>query len=256
MYQKRVVKKVAKKKTASGPGRGPGAAGKAPAAEKIFFGAKPKPKQGTPAGYRPPSTESPGLGIGALFLFLFAIALLGGVAVCFMPPDLSAISGYPQPEKPAKSENLLRRLDDATTDAYVDKKESTVVFSEEEINAYLNQRLKQSQTGPLASLATNEGIFCDLQPDTANLYVVRTFFGKPMIIYTTWAFEGDPDDQKFTCQLSGIGSIKVAGSGLQPVMAPFLRLREICVREISALMNTAVDRLRIEDGRLVVHVQP
>ncbi len=252
MYQKRVVKKVAKKKAAGARGK---VAAK-PAIEKDYFGSKPKPKQGAMSGYRPAASETPGLGIGALFLFLFAVGLLGVVAVCFMPPDLSGISGYPVGDKPAAPGNLLRKLDDAISAGYIDKKESTLSFSEEDINAYINQRLKKLQTGPFAASLQMHGLFCDLQPDTANIYVIRSIFGKPLVIYTSWAFEGDPEDQKFTCLESGIGAIKMKGPSLQPVTAPFFRLRDTCLRERGALQDRIIDRLRIEDGKLVVHVQP
>lgn len=257
MYQKRVVnKKAVKKKVVGIGGRGPGAAPVKAAPEKVFFGAKPKPKKGVPSGYQPPAADAPGLGFGAVLLFLFAIALLAGVVVCFMPPDLTAISGYPPAPGKTAPQNLLRRIDDAISGAYIDKKESTLTFTEEEINLYLNQRLKKNQSGPLASATEIEGVFCDLQADSANLYVVRSVFGQPLVIFTSWAFEGDPANQKFVCQESGIGAVKTKGASLQPVMSPFFRLSETCAREIGALQDVTVDRLRIEEGKLIVHVQP
>ncbi|MBU6301302.1 MAG: hypothetical protein KGS60_07105 [Verrucomicrobia bacterium] len=257
MNQKRVVnKKVAKKRAPSVGGRGPvGVPGKA-APEKIFFGAKPKPKQGASIGYAPPATETPGLGVVAVFLFLFSIALLAGVVVCFIPPDLSAVSGYPVVPGKTAPQNLLRRLDDAISGAYIDKKEATLTFTEQEINLYLNQRLKKIQSGPMAGALRMEGVYCDLQPDTINLYLVRTLGDKPLVISTSWVVEGDPEDQKFVCQTSSIGAIKVDGASLQPVVAPFKRFRETCARELAALQDVTVDRLRIDDGKLVVHVQP
>lgn len=258
MYQKRVVKKkVLKKKAASVAPRRPGAAApvKPAAAEPVFFGAKPKPRKGAPSGYRPPAAEVEGFGFGAVILLLLAIALLGGVAVCFLPPDMSGIAGYPH-NRAAPTANLLRKLDDAITAAYTETKETTLTFHEEELSAYVNERLKANQRGPLASVVQIHGVYCDLQPDTANLYVVRTILGRPLVIQTSWAFVGDPSNQQFKCQSSGIGLVKVPGSTLQPITAPFLRLKVACARELGALQDSSVERIRIDDGKLIVHIQP
>lgn len=262
MPPKRVVKKkvIAKnipttRTPGSGPPRSAGRSKEAKPAEPVFFGAKPVRRRGTSSGYQAPSSNSGGSWISTIMLWLVAIALLGGVAVCFVQPDLSAIAGYPAAGSAKGSPNLLRELDDAISYAYTEKKESTLTFTEEQINAYINERLQKSQQGPFASSVKIEGIFCDLQPDTATLYLVRNVFGHPLVSFATWAFDGDPDDQHFRAQTSGIGLIKIAGPGISSIMAPFANLKDACAREAGGLRDPTVDTVRIEDGRLIVHVQ-
>jgi len=253
MSQKRVVKKKVIKK--AGVSVTPTSVGGRSSNQPVWFGAKPAPRRGGAAGYRPPSAESGGFGVGSIFLFLIALAFLGGVAVCFVPPDLSSVSGYPVPSSSVATGNLLRRLDDASSATYTDKKEATLTFSEEDLNSYLNKRLQKSQKGPFASFVQIEGIYCDLQPDAANLYLIRQVFGKPLVIFSNWAFVESPDALKFKCESSGIGMIKVPGKTLQPIAAPFERLRMACARELGALLDVSVDQVRIDDGKLIVHVR-
>jgi len=253
MTQKRVVKKKPLKKP--GVSVAPASVGGRSPHAPSLFGTKPAPKRGGAAGYRPPSADSSGFGIGSVFLFLIALAFLGGVAVCFVPPSLSGVSGYPVASTTVDPGNLLRRLDDAISATYTDKKETTLTFSEEDLNTYLNKRLQKNQKGPFASWFQVEGVYCDLQPDAASVYLVRRVLGRPLVIFSSWAFVGDPDAQKFKCESSGIGLIKVAGKALQPITAPFERLRMACARELGALLDVSVDQVRIDDGKLVVHVR-
>lgn len=261
MTPKRVVKKkvIARNiPTTRAPGpAGPLRPAGRPAAkktkEKNYFGSKPVQRRGAPTGYTAPTVEGGSI-LSTILLFLVAIALFGGVAVCLVRPDLSKVDGYPAAASAKSSPNFLRQLDDAITEAYTEKKEATLTFTEEELTTYVNNRLQKTQRGPLASSVQIVGLFCDLEPDTIKLYLVRSVFGQPLVTFTTWAFEGDPDNQHFKCQESGIGLIKVPGSGLGSITAPFDRLKMACARDLGALQDDAVDLLRIEEGKLIVHV--
>jgi hypothetical protein len=260
MTPKRVVKKVVARKIPTT--RTPGAPAVRPAVkaavkkepDKIFFGAKPVRRRDAASGYKPPTSDSGGSIVGTILLFLVALGLLGAVAVCFVSPDMSAVTGFPFAADKKDSPNLLRQLDDAISEAYTDKKEATLTFTEEELNTYVNLRLRKNQRGPLSSMVQITGVFCDLQPDTATVYLVRKVFGHPLVTFTSYAFEGDPDNQRFKPQMSGIGLVKVQGANLSSISTPFDRLKVACARELGALRDATVDKIRIDDGKIVVHV--
>jgi hypothetical protein len=240
MAQKRVVKKkVLKKKAASAPTGLPGT------------------RPGVPGRPKPPVPDGEGFSVGALVMLLVAIALLAGVVVLFLPPDLSGLAGRPfDPSKaPDPPRNLLRELDDAITATYVESKPSSLTFTEEEVNLYLNQRLRRVQKGPFASLVKMEGIYLDLHPDYADIVLVRHLLGMPFVVKTRWDYFLSNGQYTLECKASGVGLLSFSGALFRPILMPFERLGRACGREIAALDDGAVERVKLEEGKMVVQVR-
>jgi len=240
MAQKRVVKKkVLKKKAVSAPA------------------GIPAGRPGAPGRRRPPVSEGEGFSIGALIMLLVALALLAGIAILFLPPDLSGIAGRPfDPSKaPDPPRNLLRELDDAITASYLETKPSVLTFTEEEVNVYLNQRLRRVQKGPFASVVKMEGIYVDFHTDSADIFLVRHLLGMPFVVATRWDYFLSSGSYMLECKASTIGKFTFSGALFRPILMPFERLGRACNREAAALDDGAVERVKLEEGKLVVQVR-
>ncbi len=233
MSQKRVVKKkVLKKKVAT----------TAP---------------GTPGRYRPPEPPPEPISAGSIILLVVALGLIAGVVILFLAPDLSGVDGYPyEPAKAGESpRNLLRELDDAITATYTESKPATLEFSEQELNTYLNQRLRKTQRGPFSSVSNVEGVFLELREDVAEIHLVRSLFGAPFVVSTTWDYFLSSGSYVVECKSSRIGRLRFAGAMFRPIMMPFLRMGKACNRELAALNDGSVRRIKLQPGKLIVEVK-
>lgn len=247
MAQKRVtVKKKVRKKVATKrppgamPGHGPGPGG--------IAGRPP----GSPARRPPrPTPAGEGIGVGTILLLAFGLAFVALVVYVFLPVDLSHVDGYPfRPgSRQEEPRNLLLEAENQLI-----KGKGSVTFSEEEVNHYLNERLKPSQGGPFGMVIEVDGIYADLVPDAATFYLVRSVFGRPFVISTTWDYYLSDRKQVRECTASSVGRLRVKGRMLRPIMMPFLRLAQTCRREVDLLGHEGIRHAKLEDGRLVLHV--
>jgi len=231
MAQKRVaVKKKVRKKTAKG--RPPGTK---------------RPAPGHARRPPPPAAPGEGFGFGSVVLLLVALGFVALVVFIFLPVDLSHVNGYPFDPKQAKEEprNLLYEAEQALIDG-----EESISFSEAEVNNYVNQRFKSSQRGLFGAIAEVQGMYVDLQEDSATLYLVRDVFGRPFVVSTTWDYY--LSDRKYVreCTGSSIGRLQIQGRILRPIMMPFLRFLDACRREASLVIREGVKRVKLDEGEL------
>jgi len=227
MSKKRVVvrkKKVAKKKTAAG--------------------ASPSSYS---SSYKEPKLPGEGFSIMSLIMLLVTLALIGLVVVVFLPPDMSSVKGYPYNKAEASDppRNLLREAEDVWV-----KGEGSIEFSEADINTYLNQRLVVKQGGMFGSFTKVQGIYMDLEEDKATLYVVRTVFGMPLVIDTTWEMFLSNEEYIRRCTGSGVGKLSFGEKMFAPIMKPFFSFTKEMNREQKVLFDESVSRVKLAKDSL------
>ena len=163
-----------------------------------------------------------------------------------MPRNLEFIRGYPAGEiGGVKSRNLL-----AETQQIYGEMDRAVAFSEEEVNAYLNYRIKGTQKGPLSPIVKFKGIYADFEDDLAEFYVERTVFGIPFTMSlkvtkkrlnakTIWRAGG-----------GSIGRFRLSSQQFKPIIDAFVRLGLACEQEMEAVKKMGM--VRFEENRVVL----
>ncbi len=185
---------------------------------------------------RPPQRPvyDSGFSLMTVFLGLVAIAMLGIVVLVFQPSDLSGVAGYPSTASLGgeKARNLLADGQRAMID-----RDGVLVFSEEEVNRYLNQRLSGEQTGPMSSFVKFRGVYVDFSPDKAEIFIEREFFGMPMTMSAQ--LRNERSRQQVVYKPTGwtLGKVSLGARNVKPVIDMFLRLRDACIDEYHVLQQ-------------------
>ncbi len=168
-----------------------------------------------------------------VFLSIIAIAMLGAVAMVVRPMDLSKVAGYPvDPLATTKPRNLLEEAQKAMID-----RDAVLVFTEEEVNRYLNHRLSGEQTGPMAALVKFRGVCVDFAPATAEIIIEREFLGMPMTMSAK--LKNEKFRQQVVYKPTGwtLGKVELGSRNVKPVIELFLRLRDTCIDEYHVLQQ-------------------
>ncbi len=182
------------------------------------------------------------------FVTLASLILVGmfGVLVylMFQPEDLSEVGGYHDgvPEKEEVS-NLLNRL---ARNVSADRE---IVFTEEEINHYVERLVKIEQTGALADAATFDGVAIRLEADQASIIFDRTVWGEKhtISIQVRAYFDG-----KWKTEFIGgkVGQLHVP-AGVVGLSKPSIdALAKVFSRELEIIKNSG--DLSFLPGKLIV----
>ena len=182
----------------------------------------------------------------SVFLGLCAIAMLIPVVLVFLPRDLSAVQGYPADTFPEdEPRNLLAEAQEIMV-----SRDRELTFSEEEINTYLNERLRGQQDGMMAPLVRFRGVYADFASDSAEVIVQRDLFGLPLTLGARFRSEKYRGQVVFRPVRWSIGRLSFRSLSIQPVLEMYMRLRKVCEDEYHVLKM--MHEVRFEEDRLVL----
>ncbi|MDF1756466.1 MAG: hypothetical protein P1U89_27010 [Verrucomicrobiales bacterium] len=214
--------------------------GRRPAAKK-----KMARKSASRAGTRPGSYRKPvkpvdsGISFMSVLMGLLGIGMLVLSIFALLPQKLTHIEGYPADDMSSKEpKNLLsagqKILETRTEDA---------VFTEKEVNDYLNFRLRGDQKGAFGGFMKVKGIYVDLRPNEAEIFVERSI---PLLGTTTMSsvvkshYNDIKHQQSWKMGGGSIGRIPMKDRSLQPILNSFLRMSKVGAAELE-VMNYMAD---------------
>jgi len=183
------------------------------------------------------------------FVTLASLILVGmfGVLVylMFQPEDLSDVDGYKDgvPETQEVS-NLLNRL---ARNVSADRE---IVFTEEEINHYVERLVTIEQTGALADAATFDGVAIRLEADQASIIFDRTVRGNKHTI--SIQVRASSDGKKWVTEFVGgkVGQLHVPGGAVRLSKPSITDLAKVFSRELEIISNAG--DLTFLPGKLIV----
>lgn len=165
---------------------------------------------------------------------ILGVIMLGVSVMALLPTSLIHIDGYPADDMSNREpRNLL-----ADSQKILEDRTEDLTFTEREVNEYLNFRLQGQQKGALKGLMNVKGIYVDLRPNEAEIYVVRSF---PLIQRTTISsivrstYNDQKHQQIWKTGGGSVGKIKIPGRSLQPVMNAFLRMSKVAKPELEVM---------------------
>ena len=183
-----------------------------------------------------------------VFLFLIAIGLAAAMIMVMVPKKLDYIQGYPAKASDEPPRNLLSEIQ-----AVMELRDKDVIFTEADVNAYLNQRLKGKQGGPVSAFVKFKGVYADFEPNNLEMFLERTVFGLPFIV----SLELEKRKLKQTSFIAGggrIGSFAMGSRQFKPIVDVFLRMAVALNEEIEATKIMA--RIEFEKDRVVLKPAP
>lgn len=242
-----VKKKVARKREAASPPSIGAAPGRAVMGRPAAVAHRAPGRPGVP---KTPKLPGEGVSIGGIIMLVIALVIVFCVFYIFLPKDISHIQGYPfdAAKAPNPPRNLLREAEDQLV-----KNEGVLEFSEEELNIYLNQRLKSKQGGFFASFVSLRGAYVDYEPKKISVYIDRKVLGVPFIIGAH--YEVYQSDQSFVTEglYCTLGRLELRGGRMfRPVMMPYSRLTQACARELKLLTDEDVRMVKIEKDKVII----
>ncbi|MDF1659165.1 MAG: hypothetical protein P1U58_16225, partial [Verrucomicrobiales bacterium] len=235
----------------------PAASEPAPAAKKRPRGAKkkvvkrgPQRKAATPRSssrYTPPKKSyGEGFSLMTVFLSLAILGLIAVIAMMMMPKEMSHISGYPAKANP---EGVPRNLLDEAQRIMLNRR-GQLAISETELNTYLNLRLQADQGGLLASIVEFKGIYVDLAPETAEIFIERDLFGFPVTMSSKVKAENFRGQLVFRPAGWSLGKLETEKRIIKPVVDLFMRLRTTCADEYQVMQQ--MRNVRVEDDKIIL----
>lgn len=183
------------------------------------------------------------------FVTLASLILVGMfgmlVYLMFQPEDLTEVDGYNDgvPETEEVS-NLLNRL---ARNVSADRE---IVFTEEEINHYVERLVKIKQTGALADAATFDGVAIRLEADQASIIFERTVWGRKNTI--SIQVRASSDGKKWVTEFVGgkVGQLHVPGGALRLTKPSLTAMAKVFSRELKIISNAG--DLSFLPGKLIV----
>ena len=211
-------------------------------------GARPRPgaaARKTP--YKRPAPTYDGGGMMNVFIGLIGVAMLVLVVMVILPKDMSGIAGYPiNPVNKKEPRNLL-------SDAQKVMVSSTeeAVISEADLNAYLNHRIKGEQGGLMGSMVSFKGVYVDLMPNGAEVYVLREFFGMPVTLTSRFKADSFKYQMRYVPVEWTIGKISFGSRNIKPVIDMFGRIKDATQEEYYTLQQLGEIRFERDQVTLV-----
>lgn len=187
-----------------------------------------------------------GVSVMTVFLSLIAIAMLAGVAMVILPKDMENVAGHPiDPLSTEKPKNLL----DEVQKIMIERK-TALTFSEEEVNRYLNARVRGEQKGAMAALVKFRAVYVDFQPGTAEILIERELFGMPMTVGAQIGTDKFRNQTVFKPVGWSLGRVELGKHNVKPVVDLFIRLRGTLLDEYHALQQMV--EVRFEENQVVL----
>ncbi|MCB1237229.1 MAG: hypothetical protein KDM91_19345 [Verrucomicrobiae bacterium] len=189
---------------------------------------------GGPGGrYRPPVAEE-GVSPFTVMLFVIALGLAAMMVIVMIPRKLDFIKGYPAKLSTEAPRNLQTEMQQiAFSKNASDVKPLT--FSEAEINAYVNKRIKGKQDGPLSLFVKYQGAYVDLEPDIAEIYVERSVAGLPFTMSLQVKLTTYESKKVWKAGGGSIGKFRVSSRQFKPIVDSFLNLGKACGEEVEVI---------------------
>jgi hypothetical protein len=179
----------------------------------------------------------------SILLAVLGVAMLIGTFSAILPKSLKHIEGYPADDMTNREpKNLL-----AVGQKILETRSEDATFTEREVNDYINYRLRGVQKGSFGGLMKVRGIYVDLRPNEAEIFVERSF---PIIGRTTMSnvvesyFNEQKHQQIWKMGGGSIGKITLKGRSLQPVINVFLRMSKVGAAELEVLNYMADVKLQ------------
>ena len=206
---------------------------------------------GTRSTYKRPTPSYSGGGgfsVMTVFLLLVAIGMIALIGMVMLPREnMESIAGYPIDPMAEKGtpRNLLKE-----SQAVMISRSSTVSFSEEEVNKYLNDRLQGEQSGLMATVVKFKGVYVDFTPGLAEIVVEREIFGKPLT--TSCKMRAEPFKSQIVYRPAGwtIGRIDLGSRNIKPIIGMFKRLRDTMNEEFSTMKQMV--NVTFEQDRVIL----
>lgn len=150
-----------------------------------------------------------------------------------------------------KAPLLPKRLKIAIDNGY------PITFREEEINAWLNERLEIKQGGLLAPLVKGCYVWVDFKKDEIELIMERELTGEQ--IHTTsllMRFERTKQGYSISRPASHIGQVRAPGGFARLIMPAFSNLADELAEEMQLYKNSSgelqIYDVKVEDGKITL----
>lgn len=184
-----------------------------------------------------------------VFLLIIALGLGGLMAMVLMPKGLDSINGYPPELVTEKPRNLLPELQGVIT-AEGDAP-SEITLTEAELNRYLSERVGGEQSGPLGPLVKFQGVFVDLEPNSAEIFVVRKVAGLPFAVSQKMVRKKSGYADEWDLAAGSLGRITLSGKRqFKPIADVFLRVGRLMDDEIDVI--NMVTKVEIGDDQVTL----
>ena len=206
-------------------------------------------KRGAPSrktSYQRPTTTYGGGGMMNVFIGLVGVAMLVLVLMVLLPKDLSGIAGYPA-NRIDKSgpRNLLSEAQGVMV-----SQSEEVAISEADLNTYINHRIQGEQGGLMGSIVSFDGVYVDLLPNGAEVYVLRSFFGMPVTLTSRIRADSFRYQMRYEVAEFTIGKIRLGSRNIKPVTDMFGRIKG-GLREEEYTLNQ-LGEIRFEDDQVIL----
>ncbi len=211
-------------------------------------GARPRPgaaARKTP--YKRPAPTYGGGGMMNVFIGLIGVAMLVLVVMVILPKDMSGIAGYPiNPMNKTEPRNLLSEAQKVMVSS-----SDEAVISEADLNAYLNHRIQGEQGGLMGSMVSFKGVYVDLMPNGAEIYVLREFFGMPVTLTSRFKADSFKYQMRYEPVEWTIGKISFGSRNIKPVIDMFGRIKDATQEEFYTLQQLGEIRFERDQVTLV-----
>ena len=182
-----------------------------------------------------------------VFLLIVALALSVVIVMVMLPKDLGFIKGYPAGkignEKPR---NLLFEVQEI-----LGPKDKAITYTEEEVNTYLNSRIKGKQSGPLSFMVNFKGAYVDFEDGRAEFYIERTVIGIPFTM--SLKLVRNRRGTEYVAGGGSIGRFSMSSRQFKPILDAFVRLSVALEEETKALKAIEeYGQVRFEDDKIVL----
>jgi len=207
-----------------------------------------RPRTGAPSRkttYKKKSAPSyGGGGMMNVFIGLIGVAM---IVMVLLPKDMSGIAGYPvNPMDKVEPRNLLSEAQSVMVSSA-----NEAVISEADLNAYINHRIQGEQGGLMGSMVSFKGIYVDLMPNGAEVYVLREFLGMPVTLTSRFAAESFKYQMRYEPVEWTIGKISFGSRNIKPVLDMFGRIKDAAQEEFYTLQQLGEVRFERDQVTLV-----
>lgn len=183
----------------------------------------------------------------SVLLMVIAVGLLVVIGLVLKPSGLKKIEGYPGELITDNPRNLLAEVQALLRP---DVSGKTLTFTEAEVNRYLNERIKGRQKGPVSAVVKFQGVYVDLAPTYAEFYVVRSAFGLPFAISTRIELQKGQYQNRWRTKGGTIGGFRLSDKQFTPIVAVFLRLKDTCADELTAIRAIGDNGIEFGDNQI------
>jgi hypothetical protein len=165
-------------------------------------------------------------------LLVLALILAGMMLKVMLPPSLSGtVKGYPKARWTGEKRNLLAESQQALL-----SHDKPLQLSEQEVNAYLRDRIQGKQGGAFSALVKYQGTYVDFKEGSAEFYVVRTVMGKDFPVSAKFvAIDVGGGRESWMIVDGSVGGLRSGKRQFDPVYKAIRRVQAACEDEMDVL---------------------